>query len=75
MSKRSKRTTRDMHESVRAFLQDALDEAYEKIDKLLAHCPDAECMECAKIICPVAEPLHFHHDGCPACQPPAVCSA
>lgn len=36
-------------------------------DKLLAHCPDAECMECAKACCPHGEPLHFHHDGCPAC--------
>ena len=37
------------------------------IDKLLAHCKDAECEECGKIICPEHCPLHFHHDGCPMC--------
>lgn len=39
----------------------------EQVEKLLNHCDDAECMECSKIICPDAEPLHFHHDGCPVC--------
>ena len=34
---------------------------------LLDHCPYAECQECAELICPHREPLHFHHDGCPAC--------
>lgn len=43
-----------------------------QIDLLLAHCPDAECHECGKIICPHGEPLHFHHDGCPACDSKAV---
>lgn len=38
-----------------------------KLDALLNHCGDPECMECAEIICPHKEPLHFHHDGCPAC--------
>lgn len=38
-----------------------------KLDKLLAHCPDGECLVCAAIICPHGEPRHFHHDGCPAC--------
>lgn len=40
---------------------------HEKLDKLLAHCPDGECAECSKIICPHECELHFHHDGCPAC--------
>lgn len=37
------------------------------VDQLLAHCEDPECLECGKAICPHGEPLHFHHDGCPAC--------
>lgn len=37
------------------------------INKLLNHCSDMECMVCGEIICPQGEPLHFHHDGCPAC--------
>lgn len=38
------------------------------VEKLLAHCPDAECMECAAIICPHGDEMHFHHDGCPSCS-------
>lgn len=30
-------------------------------------CADPECMICGMICCPSHEPLHFHHDGCPAC--------
>jgi len=26
-----------------------------------------ECMECGERDCPYKEPLHYHHDGCPAC--------
>lgn len=26
------------------------------------------CPECAKTFCPTGERLHFHHDGCPACE-------
>lgn len=37
------------------------------IDGLLGHCGDGECMDCGAIVCPYGEPLHFHHDGCPAC--------
>lgn len=33
----------------------------------LAECDDPECMICAIAYCPHYEPLHFHHDGCPAC--------
>ena len=36
-------------------------------NKLLNHCPDAECFECSKIVCPHGCEMHFHHDGCPAC--------
>lgn len=29
-------------------------------------CDDPECLMCGIIACPDGEPLHFHHDGCPA---------
>lgn len=32
------------------------------------HCEDAECLTCGERCCPWSEPLHFHHDGCPACH-------
>jgi hypothetical protein len=38
------------------------------IDGLLNHCPNDECLECSKIVCPEGEALHLHHDGCPACD-------
>ena len=37
-------------------------------DKLLNKCDNAECLVCGSIVCPHHEPLHFHHDGCPACD-------
>ena len=30
-------------------------------------CDDDECMLCGYRDCPHNEPLHYHHDGCPAC--------
>ena len=30
-------------------------------------CPIGECVECGERDCPHGEPLHYHHDGCPAC--------
>lgn len=36
-------------------------------DALLNECTDPECLVCGLIVCPYQEPLHFHHDGCPAC--------
>lgn len=36
-------------------------------DAALARCPDAECRRCAILVCPHADPMHFHHDGCPGC--------
>lgn len=29
-----------------------------------------ECMGCGARNCPHSEPLHYHHDGCPACSYP-----
>ena len=31
------------------------------------NCDDSDHLECAEAICPHDEPLHNHHDGCPAC--------
>ena len=31
---------------------------------------DGECCTCGWILCPHNEPLHYHHDGCPACTQP-----
>lgn len=28
-----------------------------------------ECITCGMKDCPHGEPLHYHHDGCPACSP------
>lgn len=36
-------------------------------DELLNQCQADECIVCGWIVCPHHEPLHFHHDGCPAC--------
>jgi len=30
-------------------------------------CPVDECSMCSVRDCPVGEPLHYHHDGCPYC--------
>lgn len=30
-------------------------------------CKVDECMVCGVRDCPYNEPLHYHHDGCPAC--------
>ena len=31
---------------------------------------DGECALCSILDCPEGEPLHYHHDGCPACSEP-----
>ena len=33
-----------------------------------ATCPVDECMVCSVRDCPFREPLHYHHDSCPACS-------
>lgn len=37
------------------------------LDGIMALCDDGECSECARIICPFDDFMHFHHDGCPSC--------
>jgi hypothetical protein len=39
----------------------------KRLDTILNACPDMECSECATIVCPHADEMHFHHDGCPSC--------
>lgn len=34
----------------------------------VAPCTVSECMLCGELDCPFGEPLHYHHDGCPACE-------
>lgn len=55
-------------DAVVSRLKSELAEANCKIQHLLNHCQDAECSVCAEIVCKHHEPLHFHHDGCPACE-------
>jgi hypothetical protein len=46
----------------------ALERRLEKmVEHMLNVCPDLECLTCGALVCPHAESLHFHHDGCPAC--------
>jgi hypothetical protein len=33
----------------------------------VSECWEEECTACGLVRCPKGEPLHFHHDGCPAC--------
>lgn len=35
-------------------------------------CAADECMVCGVLMCPVGEPLHYHHDGCPECDAPVL---
>lgn len=53
-----------------AEMEKALVKYSQVVDSLLNHCGVGECEECSKIVCPYNEPLHFHHDGCPACCNP-----
>lgn len=62
--------TRELHNRI----DDAVDAAANghgtvaEVDALLAQCQTDECAVCGQIVCPYNEPLHFHHDGCPACD-------
>lgn len=38
-----------------------------KNHKNTEHCINEECIFCGYNDCPHHEPLHYHHDGCPAC--------
>jgi len=58
--------------SVFAFSREDAVQLYNLLGAFLIHpptdvCPDYECSMCAIRDCPWHEPLHYHHDGCPAC--------
>lgn len=38
------------------------------IDEIKKHDEWCDCASCGEAACPDGEPLHFHHDGCPACD-------
>jgi len=64
-----------MSDEIHAMLREIWDSKLSKprvssglVDRVLSGCEDAECDECAMIICPHADPMHFHHDGCPSCD-------
>lgn len=45
-------------------------EEFERLCKEHKKCKDPEleeCIYCGANDCPHSEPLHYHHDGCPAC--------
>lgn len=44
----------------------AIKQFHNQVDEN-GECIDKECTICAIIFCPFNEPLHYHHDGCPAC--------
>ena len=46
---------------------------FDAIEAIFQEClarpeSDGECLLCGLILCPHHEPLHYHHDGCPACS-------
>ena len=53
--------------------KDVVEEGLFIINTLFNHpsredCKDDECYICGYRDCPSNEPLHYHHDGCPACE-------
>lgn len=59
-----------------AAMQELLESGYAnfgELETLFQECyqnGDGECLTCGVLFCPYSEPLHFHHDGCPACSEP-----
>lgn len=58
---------RDQLKAENEALRNRVAEDERKLDALLAHCDDGECVSCGQIICPHGDGMHFHHDGCPSC--------
>lgn len=54
-------------EKAREFIQSIVGMGHEACTGVTETCPEMECLECGARECPYSEPLHFHHDGCPAC--------
>lgn len=55
-------------EVARAFIQALVSADHEPCTGTTETCPEAECLDCGARDCPHGEPLHYHHDGCPACS-------
>lgn len=58
--------TRELHEKLLTAVKAGA--PADEIEALFQACPEGECAICGMILCPHEEPLHFHHDGCPACD-------
>lgn len=61
-------TRKQIDECVDDMYRDMLEEVATHPE--LDDCPDPECLICGIRSCPEGEPLHYHHDGCPACSLP-----
>jgi hypothetical protein len=53
------------HRTEKPFIEELREKA--KAHLPTDQCPDQECLICGVRDCPHGEPLHYHHDGCPAC--------
>jgi hypothetical protein len=58
--------TENKWKSVATALFNELELRGKQLDALL-NAKEHDDMTQALIVCPFGEPLHFHHDGCPAC--------
>lgn len=69
-SRRPPAGTEELHADILVALEDVAKGTATNadVDTLLAKCPTDECSLCGVMCCPHNEPLHFHHDGCPACD-------
>lgn len=56
------------HDEIRDVLDSAAIQGAELDAFINARCDDWECLTCGQMLCPYGEPLHQHHDGCPACD-------
>ncbi len=60
----------EIHHKVEACIADlAKEDSVANTEALCAAldaCDDPECLSCGYLVCPAGEPMHFHHDGCPA---------
>ncbi len=55
--------------ATRNFIQAFVQGNHQCCGSILACTNDGndECIACGERDCPHGEPLHYHHDGCPAC--------
>ena len=58
------------HDEIRNVVESSAIQGQALDDFINARCDDPECLTCGVLLCPYGEPLHQHHDGCPACDQP-----